>query len=292
MARIRTIKPDFWTDEKIVELSFEARLFFIGSWNFADDNGNLQRSAKKLKMQIFPADAIDCEPLIQSLMAHGLFREYEVNGETFIHIKGFKAHQVINRPSKTGLPVPESGSTPTTLTDDSLTEGKGREGKGREEEVNLRHSNDGGSTRVSGDQNAEAPPVSGAKYSTLLIRWERERKKLIRCSPAEQTFVDWLALDLSEENLRLAYEMAVARREADNDPSPLNVGLVNSCVQQVLNPPPPRPQREDNAWKRTNPGIERKASELGIYARAGESHDALRERCESEIRRRAQGVAA
>jgi len=132
VARIRTIKPDFWTDEKIVELSFEARLFFIGSWNFADDNGNLQRSAKKLKMQIFPADAIDCEPLIQSLMAHGLLSEYEVNGEKYLHIKGFTTHQVINRPSKTGLPVPGSGSTPTPLTDDSLTEGKGREGKGKE----------------------------------------------------------------------------------------------------------------------------------------------------------------
>lgn len=31
MARIRTIKPDFWTDEKLVKLSMEARLFFIGS---------------------------------------------------------------------------------------------------------------------------------------------------------------------------------------------------------------------------------------------------------------------
>ena len=28
MARIRTIKPEFWTDEKIVQLPFEARLLF------------------------------------------------------------------------------------------------------------------------------------------------------------------------------------------------------------------------------------------------------------------------
>lgn len=134
MARIRTIKPDFWTDEKIVELAFEARLFFIGSWNFADDNGNLQRSAKKLKMQIFPADAIDCEPIIQSLITHGLLTEYHVNGETFLHIKGFKQHQVINRPSKTGLPSIENATTPARLTESSLTEGNGygREGNGKE----------------------------------------------------------------------------------------------------------------------------------------------------------------
>lgn len=132
MARIRTIKPDFWTDEKIVELPMEVRLFFIGSWNFADDNGNLQRSAKKLKMQIFPADSIDCEPLIQELLTHGLLSEYEVDGEKFLHIKGFKQHQVINRPSKTGLPTIEEGDLFNSLSESSLTEGKGKEGKGKD----------------------------------------------------------------------------------------------------------------------------------------------------------------
>ena len=32
MPRIRTIKPEFWTDEKIIELSLPARLLFIGLW--------------------------------------------------------------------------------------------------------------------------------------------------------------------------------------------------------------------------------------------------------------------
>lgn len=132
MARIRSIKPDFWTDEKIVELPFEARLFFIGSWNFADDNGNLQRSAKKLKMQIFPADVIDCEPLIQSLIHHGLLIEYSVNGEEYLHIKGFKNHQVVNRPSKSNIPEPKSNDLFGGLTEDSRTEGTGREGKGED----------------------------------------------------------------------------------------------------------------------------------------------------------------
>ena len=30
MARIRTVKPEFWTDEKVVECSIPARLLFIG----------------------------------------------------------------------------------------------------------------------------------------------------------------------------------------------------------------------------------------------------------------------
>lgn len=106
MARIRTIKPDFWTDDKLVEVDFATRLFYIGTWNHADDNGNLRRSAKSLKMKIFPADAIDCEPLIQSLIAHGMLMEYSVSGEVFLHIRCFAKHQVINRKSKSAIPLP------------------------------------------------------------------------------------------------------------------------------------------------------------------------------------------
>ncbi len=129
MARIRTIKPDFWTDESLTECSLSARLMFIGMWNFADDSGNIQRSAKQLKMKIFPADAIDCEPLVQELMTHGLLMEYSVSGEKFLNIKGFLKHQLINRPSKSNIP-------PVQLHEDSMSAHgvltDGREGKGRE----------------------------------------------------------------------------------------------------------------------------------------------------------------
>lgn len=53
MARIRTVKPEFWTDEKVVECSISARLLFIGLFNFADDKGCLERSPKRIKMQVF-----------------------------------------------------------------------------------------------------------------------------------------------------------------------------------------------------------------------------------------------
>jgi uncharacterized phage protein (TIGR02220 family) len=177
MARIRTIKPDFWTDEKIVELSFEARLFFIGSWNFADDYGNLQRSAKKLKMQIFPADAIDCEPLICSLIDHGLLTEYDVNGETFLHIKGFKDHQVINRPSKTALPTPENADLFEPLTEPSLTEGKGREGKGK---------NMSGRPDDAADVLAHLNSKTGRHYQPVAANTDLIRNRLREGATVEQ----------------------------------------------------------------------------------------------------------
>ena len=136
MARIRTIKPDFWSDEKLVECSTNARLLFIGSWNFADDNGNLVRSSKKLKMQVFPGDHFDCETLINELIEQGLFLEYVVNGEKYLHIKGFDKHQRIDKPQKSNIPVPKfaehSTNAPRMLSEPSGTEGKGKEGKGKE----------------------------------------------------------------------------------------------------------------------------------------------------------------
>src|SRR4030065_361605 len=58
VARIRTIKPEFWTDDKVVQVSFPARLLFIGLWNFADDSGNLENSPVQIKMRILPAHSV------------------------------------------------------------------------------------------------------------------------------------------------------------------------------------------------------------------------------------------
>lgn len=128
MSRIRTIKPDFWTDEKLSECSVSARLLFIATWNFADDEGNLDRSAKQIKMRAFPIDNIDCEPLLVELITHGLLNEYSVSGKLYLNIQGFKKHQIINRPSKPAFPLYEpSLNTHGVLSEHSLP--KGREGK-------------------------------------------------------------------------------------------------------------------------------------------------------------------
>lgn len=125
MARQRMIKPEFWVDEKLIECSLSARLLFIGTWNFADDSGNLQRSSKKLKMQVFPADDVNCEALVVELINHGLLIEYSVNGENFLHIKGFSKHQTINRPSSSSIPAlpfsEDSVSAHVSVNDSSVT---------------------------------------------------------------------------------------------------------------------------------------------------------------------------
>ena len=142
MARIRTIKPDFWADLGVGECSPTARLLFIGCWNFSDDHGGLDRSAKQLKAQIFPYDSLDCEPLIQELLQHEMLIEYEIDGKLFLHIKNFRKHQRVEKPAAPRIPIyDESAKVPRQFHERStngsgavtvLREGKGREGKGRD----------------------------------------------------------------------------------------------------------------------------------------------------------------
>jgi hypothetical protein len=118
MARIRTIKPEFWTDERIGEVSVSARLLLIGSLNFADDEGGLERSSKQLKAQIFPYDSIDCEPLVLELLRVGLLIEYEVADRKYLHIKGFSKHQKVENKAKPRIPLYD----PSLITNITLTE--------------------------------------------------------------------------------------------------------------------------------------------------------------------------
>jgi hypothetical protein len=143
MARIRTVKPEFWTDRRVGECSANARLLFIATWNFADDHGGLDRSAKQLKAQAFPYDHLDCEPLVQELLGVGLLIEYEVRGEKYLHIKHFRKHQRIDKPQNARIPVYEhSENVPRTLPESSKTiqrskglEGNGMDRKGEEREA-------------------------------------------------------------------------------------------------------------------------------------------------------------
>jgi hypothetical protein len=91
MARIRTIKPEFWTNERVMECSVNARLLFIGMWNFADDLGRLALAPKTIKAQIFPSDDIDFNTIrgmIDELSRNGLVMIYDVSGKEYLQIVG------------------------------------------------------------------------------------------------------------------------------------------------------------------------------------------------------------
>jgi len=106
MARIRTIKPEFWSDEKLAECSPSARLLFIATWNFADDDGRMEYSPKRLKMQAFPGDNIDVLPLVDELAKHRLVIIYRIGTHDYLAIPNFRKHQRVDKPRASILPDP------------------------------------------------------------------------------------------------------------------------------------------------------------------------------------------
>ena len=101
MARIRTIKPEFWEDEKIGKLPIPCRLFFIGCWNFADDFGVIKGNAALLKSQIFPYDenlrVSEITKWIASLVDARMLVPIIHAEESYYFIRTFRSHQILDK---------------------------------------------------------------------------------------------------------------------------------------------------------------------------------------------------
>ena len=163
MSRIRTIKPEFWTSEQVISCSPQARLLFIGLWNFCDDNGIHPASLIRLKAEIFPADSCaidDIQQWIDELINNNLLHQYNVTDKSYWCVTGWKSHQRIDKPNYR-YPLPKkmendcenlqpscfnstsnrqpfddhSQNSPKVINNHSTTEWKGMEGNGVEIDI-------------------------------------------------------------------------------------------------------------------------------------------------------------
>lgn len=139
MARIRSIKPEFWQDERLGEVSIAARLLFMGLTSHADDEGRLRGNNLLIRAQVFPYNPdVDIEKALEELVRTRRIIRYVVDGERFIFVRNFAKHQRIDRPTKSAFPAPpealdeSSTSIPRGLDEASLLERRGVEGRGEE----------------------------------------------------------------------------------------------------------------------------------------------------------------
>lgn len=143
MARIRTIKPEFWTDGAMIRLPMEVRLFYIGLWNFACDRGHMEDDPLGLKLKILPADPVDSDSLVQQLVDAGRLERVIVGEKPYLAIPSFADHQRVDTRWKSRCLVcaqlnsnelneTHASSDETPGIDDQIPRRKGGEGKGKE----------------------------------------------------------------------------------------------------------------------------------------------------------------
>lgn len=166
MARIRTIKPEFFTSEDIVSLTPLARILYIALWCEADKEGRMVWKPTTFKLRYMPGDNCDINELCKEIADRGLVVLY---GAGYAYIPSFKSHQHIN-PRETGSQLPEPnekgtrharvGTRQSRVSDWTVThreEGKGREGKGKEGKED------------SAEPPSDSPPPSDVVVSIPLV---------------------------------------------------------------------------------------------------------------------------
>ena len=118
--RYRTVKPDFWISEQISNLSFPARLLFIGLWCVSDRNGIFKNKNRSLKVQIFPFDDVDVDVLLQELCREMLIVLYEYENESLGYIPSFSKHQFLHKKEPSyNYPLPTMSGQVMTSHDKS-----------------------------------------------------------------------------------------------------------------------------------------------------------------------------
>ena len=132
MARIRSVKPEFWSSESITCLPRDTRLAYIGLWCVADDEGRFRAQIGVLAGQLFPEDD-DGREVVERALAelsgalsedsvrtHGALSEDSVSpqsqpmvelyigpdGHHYGQITAWARHQRINRPTPSSIPGP------------------------------------------------------------------------------------------------------------------------------------------------------------------------------------------
>ncbi len=97
--RIRSIKPEFCTDEKIGALSREARMHFVLLWMAADRHGTVEYRPRQLAAMLYPFDDDMLnerfEALTSEVLQQSLCSRFAANGRYYLHITNFEKHQAL-----------------------------------------------------------------------------------------------------------------------------------------------------------------------------------------------------
>lgn len=121
MARIRSVKPEFWADEDLAaQTSRDARLLYIGLWNLADEHGRLRGDPRFLKGQVFAYDddlsPADVERLVDELVAAGKVQRYRSGSSTYLFLPNLAKHQRLEAAKvESRLPGPPDPDEPAPM---------------------------------------------------------------------------------------------------------------------------------------------------------------------------------
>lgn len=108
MAKIRMIKTEVRTSEKVASWPLEVRYFWILLWGYVDDHGKGKDNALLIKADCFPLDENITSETVDKwlcvLADSGVIVRYEVAGVKYLAVKNWHEHQKPQHPGKDLFP--------------------------------------------------------------------------------------------------------------------------------------------------------------------------------------------
>lgn len=217
MARIRTIKPEFFTSDTVTRLPLSARLTFVGLWTYADDEGRGRDDARLVKAAVWALDddhdSAAVEADLAALAAADLVARYEVDGRRYLQIRGWREHQKVSHPRPSLFPPepsPEpSGSSlenfrslPEVLRPEVEVEREVEQGSGSERASAATTT---GSPAAGNDHHAIAATliriVNRGQERNSAVDQQRLKTIPIADPPSVQQVHDWLSAGIEPETM-------------------------------------------------------------------------------------------
>jgi hypothetical protein len=138
LARIRTIKPEFFTNEGLSTLPEVTHYgMAAGLLTYSDDEGYFNANVALIKAALFPIrePSVSVHDMLTQLQNIGFIELLDgKDGRRYGRVVSFLEHQRVNRPTPSKIKkLVLRGKTHGVLTEDSPPEGKGKEqGNGKE----------------------------------------------------------------------------------------------------------------------------------------------------------------
>lgn len=136
MARIRTIKPEFWRHEELSSLPEATHLLAAALLNYADDEGYFNANPKLIQSECYPLRDPSVsvhDSLMQLASIDYLKLGKGADGRTYGHIIKFLEHQVINRPKESKIKDVEIVWEASCINHGAISDASPPERKGKEQ---------------------------------------------------------------------------------------------------------------------------------------------------------------
>jgi hypothetical protein len=136
MARIRTIKPEFFRSEKLQDMhiaypQLNIMLVFAGLWTLCDNQGVFEWKPRSIKLDILPFIDFDMEKALEVLKSQNLITQFEVNGKSYGYVNNFSEHQRIS-----GKELTDGKRFPSIREATEKQQGSNREATGKQQGSN------------------------------------------------------------------------------------------------------------------------------------------------------------